>query len=58
MNIRSIAIAGLLPVLFQAAPTIAAEQDFHDIAAAVSAERIERNAMMGHPLRLMGGRAA
>ena len=43
MNIRSIAIAGLLPVLFQAALAIAAEQDFHDIAAAVSAERIERD---------------
>ncbi len=43
MNIRSIAIAGLLPVLFQAAPTVAAERDFHDIAAAVSAERIERD---------------
>ena len=43
MNIRSIAIAGLLPVLFQAAPAVAAEQDFHDIAAAVSAERIERD---------------
>ena len=41
MNMRSIAIAGLLPVVFQAAPAIAAEQDFHDIAAAVSAERIE-----------------
>ena len=43
MNIRSIAIAGLLPVLFQAAPIVAAEQDFHDIAAAVSVERIERD---------------
>ncbi len=43
MNIRSIAIAGLLPVLFQAAPAFAAEQDFHDIAAAVSAERIEQD---------------
>ena len=43
MNIRSIAIAGLLPLLFQAAPTIAAEQDFHDIAAAVSDERIEQD---------------
>lgn len=43
MNIRSIAIAGLLPVLFQAAPAVAAERDFHDIAAAVSAERIERD---------------
>ena len=41
MNMRSIAITGLLPVVFQAAPAIAAEQDFHDIAAAVSAERIE-----------------
>ena len=43
MNMRSIAIAGLLPVVFQAAPAIAAEQDFHDIAAAVSAERIEQD---------------
>ena len=43
MNIRSIAIASLLPVLFQAAPAVASEQDFHDIAAEVSAERIERD---------------
>ena len=43
MNMRSIAIAGLLPVVFQAAPAIAAEQDFHDIAAAVSTERIEQD---------------
>lgn len=43
MNIRSIAIAGLLPVLFQTALAFAAEQDFHDIAAAVSAERIEQD---------------
>ncbi len=43
MNIRSIASAGLLPALFHAAAAGAAEQDFHDIAAAVSAERIERD---------------
>lgn len=43
MNIRSIAIAGLLPALFQGPLAGAAEQDFHDIVAAVSAERIERD---------------
>ncbi len=42
MSIRSLAIAGLSPLLMHTA-AIAAEQDFHDIAAAVSAERIERD---------------
>ena len=43
MTTRFVAAVGILPALLSAQSAVAAEQDFHDIAAAASAERIERD---------------